>query len=72
MWQVFTQPDILIYLDVSWETAQQRRHTNAGEQWWNELARRLRHAREHADLYISTDGLTPEQVLQRTLDLLQD
>jgi cytidylate kinase len=72
MWQVFTQPDILIYLDVSWEIAHQRRHTDAGERWWSELARRLRHARENADLYISTDELTPEQVLQRTLDLLQD
>ncbi len=72
MWQVFTQPDILIYLDVSWEIAHQRRHTDAGEQWWSELARRLRHAREHADLYILTDQLTPHQVLDRAASFLFD
>jgi deoxyadenosine/deoxycytidine kinase len=70
MWQIFTQPDILIYLDVSWEIAHQRRNTDAGERWWNELARRLHHAREHADLYISTDQLTPEQVLDRAAGFL--
>jgi hypothetical protein len=72
MWQVFTQPDILIYLDVSWEIAHQRRHTDAGEQWWNELARRLHHARQHADLYILTDQLTPRQVLDQAASFLTD
>jgi ribose 1,5-bisphosphokinase PhnN len=70
MWQVFTQPDILIYLDVSWEVARQRRHTDARERWWNELARRLRHAREHADLYILTDQLTPQQVFDQAASFL--
>ena len=56
MWQRITQPDLLIYLDVSWETACQRRSTNAGPGWWDKMARRLRHARQHADVYISTDA----------------
>ena len=72
MWQRFTQPDLLIYLDVSWEVARWRRPTDAGEDWWAELARRLRHARQHAHLYIHTDGLTPQEVLDRTLDFLQE
>ena len=75
MWQRITQPDLLIYLDVSWEVARQRRPTNTGADWWDELAQRLRHARQHADLYISTDELTPQQVLGKTvtfLSMLQD
>jgi hypothetical protein len=30
MWQRITQPDLLVYLDVSWAVARQRRPTNAG------------------------------------------
>jgi len=72
MWQCFTQPDLLVYLDVSWEVACQRRPTDAGADWWAEQARRLRHARQHADLYIHTDGLTPQEVLDRVLAFLSD
>ena len=70
MWQRITQPDLLVYLDVSWKVAHQRRPTNAGADWWDELARRLRHARQHADLYVLTDGLTPQEILERTLAFL--
>lgn len=71
MWQCITQPDLLVYLDVSWEVASQRRPTDAGADWWDELARRLNHARQHADLYIHTDELTPQGVLDRTLVFLE-
>lgn len=71
MWQRFTQPDLLIYLDVSWEVARQRRPTNAGPARWDEQAHRLRHARQHANLYVNTDELTPRQVLDRTLVFLK-
>lgn len=70
MWQRITQPDLLIYLDVSWEVACQRWSTDAGADWWAELAQRLRHARQHADLYILTDELTPQEVLDRVLAFL--
>ncbi len=70
MWQRITQPDLLIYLDVSWEVAQHRRPTDASAEWWEELNRRLRHARQHADLCIPTDELTPQEVLQKALALL--
>jgi thymidylate kinase len=71
MWQRITQPDLLIYLDVSWEAACQRRSTSAGPGWWDEMARRLSHARQHADVYISTDGLSPQEVLDQTLTFLE-
>ncbi len=70
MWQIITQPDALIYLDVSWEAARLRRPTDAGPARWEEQARRLRHARRHADLYVNTDRLTPHEVLERALAFL--
>jgi thymidylate kinase len=72
MWQRITQPDLLIYLDVSWEVACHRRPSDAGTDWWAEQAHRLRHARQHADLTLDTDGLTPEQVLDHTLAFLEE
>jgi thymidylate kinase len=71
MWQRITRPDLLIYLDVSWEVAHRRRPTSAGAKWWAELAHRLRHARQHADLYIHTDALTPQEVIEKTLTFLK-
>ena len=71
MWQRITQPDLLIYLDISWEVACQRRPTDTKPGWWAEVAHRLRHARHHADLYIHTDELTPHEVLAEALAFLE-
>jgi nicotinamide riboside kinase len=71
MWQRITQPDLLIYLDVSWEVACQRRPTDAQANWWAALSLRLHHARQHADLYIHTDMVTPQEVLEKTLAFLR-
>ncbi|MFL7794675.1 MAG: hypothetical protein AB8I69_21200, partial [Anaerolineae bacterium] len=72
MWQRITQPDVLIYLDVSETVARQRRPTYAPTNWWATLAQRLRHARQHANLYIHTDELTIEKVIEQTSDFLQN
>jgi nicotinamide riboside kinase len=72
MWQRITQPDLLIYLDVSAEVALQRRPIDAGPEWWDEMHHRLRHARAHADLIIDTDDLTPGQVFEQALDFMSD
>jgi hypothetical protein len=47
-----------------------RRPTDAGADWWAEQIHRLRHARQHADLTLDTDGLTSQEVLDRTLAFL--
>ncbi len=39
MWQRFTKPDLLIYLDVSQETASERRSSEADATWWEALNR---------------------------------
>jgi guanylate kinase len=72
MWQHFTQPDVLIYLDVSETVARQRRPIHAPTGWWETLAHRLRHARQHADLYVHTDELTIHQVIERASAFLRD
>lgn len=72
MWQRLTQPDVLIYLDVSAEEARRRQRTVASDSLWEKQHRRLRHAYAHADLYLDTDELTPEEILERVLRFLSE
>lgn len=70
MWQRITRPDLLVYLDVSRETAERRLERELPLDWWEEIAARLAHARAHADLIVETDGLTPEEVAERVAEFL--
>jgi thymidylate kinase len=72
MWQRITQPDLLIYLDVSQEVAGQRRSCESDVGWWHKLEERLQHARQHADLFIQTDNLCSQEVLSRALAFLEN
>jgi thymidylate kinase len=71
MWRRISQPDLLIYLDVSQEVASQRRAAESEVAWWDKLKQRLQHARQHADLRIQTDDLCSQDVLNRALAFLQ-
>jgi deoxyadenosine/deoxycytidine kinase len=72
MWQRITNPDLLIYLDCSLDVTRARRRDREFESWiLEEERRRLEHAREHCDLYIDTDHLTPDEILARTVAFLQ-
>lgn len=70
MWQIISKPDILIYLNASFPVCSARRKLNWQEKDFAEQLRRLSHAREHANIIIDTDNLTPEQVLQKVLGYL--
>ncbi|MBN2115634.1 MAG: hypothetical protein JW730_03640 [Anaerolineales bacterium] len=72
MWQKITKPDILIYLNASFLVSTRRRKLNWQPKDHEEQLRRLSHARQHANLLIDTDDLTPEQVLQKVLDYLKE
>ncbi len=72
MWQVITRPDVLIYLEASRETVRARWPYRGDVDWVDEQVRRLHHAREHADLVINVDRLTPQQVLAITLNKLEE
>jgi cytidylate kinase len=71
MWQRLTNPDILVFLQVSFPISLKRRNLDWKEKDYDEQLRRLAHAREHADLYINTDDLSIEEVVQKILDFLQ-
>jgi RNase adaptor protein for sRNA GlmZ degradation len=70
MWQIITQPQLLIYLNASFPVSTARAKLDWLEKDYDEELRRLAHAREHANLLLETDDLTPEQVLQKALDFL--
>ena len=72
MWKQITNPDILIYLDVSFEISMKRTDLNWSRVIYDNQIQRLVHAKKHADLYINTDDLSPEQVLDLVLENLQD
>ncbi len=70
MWQKISNPDILIYLDVSFQVSTARRNLNLTEAEFKIQLNRLAHARQHADLYIQTDMLTISHVLTQVLQYL--
>jgi hypothetical protein len=66
-----TDPDVLIYLDASLHTIRGRGRTRWRQALLDEEHRRLHHAREHADIYIPTDGLSPHDVAARVMTFLK-
>ena len=68
MWKQISNPDILIYLDVSYEISTARTDTNWTRSIYNKQVQRLEHAKLNADLYIQTDILSPGQVLEYILE----
>jgi len=71
MWQRLTRPEVLIYLDASPQVALQRRAMHSRGRDHAAQRDRLAHAREHCQVYIDTDPLTPEQVLDVAVRALQ-
>jgi hypothetical protein len=71
MWQRISNPDVLIYLDVSYSLTIQRRKLNWTEDEYKEEIRRLCHARQHADLYLNTDAFTAQEVLSEVISFLE-
>jgi len=70
MWQLLTNPDYLVFLDASFEVCTRRKNLTWSEWEYEEEHRRLSHARQFCDLYLMTDRLSPEQVLQAVLRAL--
>jgi len=71
MWKRITNPDLLIFLQVSYPVSLQRRPMNWTEADYNEQQRRLSHAREHADLYLETDNFAIKEVLEQVLAFIE-
>ena len=72
LWRWRRQPDALVYLDASNDQIRQRYPgLNMTDEYLQQERERLAHAREHADCFILTDGLTPDQVAARVLACLE-
>lgn len=71
MWQRIAPARWLIFLDVSLETIRQR---SPRSDWSPDLLtqqqQRLAHARQHSHLVLSTDELTPDEVLAQVAQFL--
>jgi deoxyadenosine/deoxycytidine kinase len=72
MWKHITNPDVLIFLDCSYENSTTRRKLNWLPADHEEQQHRLSHAREHANIVIDTNLLTPAEVLAQVLGYLTE
>jgi thymidylate kinase len=70
MWKRITNPDILIFLDASFEVSTRRKSLDWTQEDYDEEQRRLSHARQFCDLYLFTDRMSPEEVLKAVLQTL--
>lgn len=64
MWRIITNPDILLFLQISYPVTIERKKFNWTEKEFDEQIYRLRHAFAHSDIIINTDNLTPEDVFE--------
>lgn len=72
MWQVITKPDVLIYLQSSFENSTKRRKLDWSLADYEEQVRRLAHAHDHADIIIDTNTIDGSGVLARALEFLKE
>jgi hypothetical protein len=71
MWKKISHPDVLVFLTASFATCTRRRGLNWREADYAEQLHRLRHARVHADLFIDTESISPQQVVSEVLGFLE-
>ncbi len=71
LWQR-SNPDLLIYLDASLHTIRGRGRPRWQQSMLDEEHRRLSHAREHCNIYVHTDGISPEDVTARVVTFLNN
>lgn len=70
MWKRITSPDLLIFLDATFETTLARRKMDWTEKEYSEQQRRLSHARANADFCLDTSQFTAEDVLEKVIYFL--
>lgn len=70
MWKRLTNPDLLIYLEVSYENTVLRRYLDWTRDEYNQQLHRLRHARQYADYIVDTNQSTLEGVIELVLAII--
>lgn len=71
MWKRITNPNLLIYLDASFETTCQRRKMDWTRYEYLEQKSRLSNARENADYFLDTTPLSADEVFNFVLKYLE-
>jgi len=71
MWRRITNPDILIYLEVSYENTIARKSLNWTRDEYDQQIFRIRDAINNAQIRINTDQLTPQQLIDRVVKELE-
>lgn len=66
------QPDFLILLDCKLETIKARKDIAWGRKRYLEQQAILQHARAHADLVVTTDGLAPHELISYVDGVLKE
>jgi cytidylate kinase len=72
MWKRISKPDLLIFLDVSFEESMKRRKLDWTRTDFEEQQRRLTNAKENADIYLHTDLLSIQEVLEKVQEWLEN
>lgn len=72
MWKRLTNPDLLVYLDVSYPLTLARRKMDWTFAEYTEQLHRLRHAKQFADCYLDTSTLSPQEVLARVMAFIAE
>ncbi len=67
MWQQIHPPETLIFLDASFEVCTERKDLSWTPADYQEEQRRLSHARQNCDLFLTTDELSQHEVLEKAL-----
>lgn len=70
MWQVITNPDILIYLEASFQACTKRKGFNWKEGEYQEQLKRLQHAHQNCQILIDTTELDRQAVVQAVVEQL--
>lgn len=71
MWQILTKPDVLIFVDASFESCTARKQLNWAPRDYERQIERLAHARQHCDVYLDTEGISAQEALERALEALK-
>lgn len=67
LWRRRATPHLLIYLDASYPVCTERKRFDWPVDDYREQLRRLELARRECDVFVRTDDLTPEAVLEQVL-----
>lgn len=70
MWQTLSQPEVLIFLDASYEICTERKNLSWTTEEYQTQRQRLEHALENNDIYINTDELSEKEVFKKARQLL--